>query len=175
MANPRSEKKREQQHARKPAAHAQAYGMACREIRVIWRKLNCLNPSLRKVQMSRLPERRLKPVPVPAAGCPSACRNPPGAGAMPRQGIQGDERGASVTLERTTLTNAGSPKGRESYGDRVPILVAGVMTCQGGRESRPQGEGAQATDDMELRGMRNAGRRNGTCRPPRARQERTAV
>ena len=25
--------------------------MACREIRVIWRKLNCLNPNLRKAQM----------------------------------------------------------------------------------------------------------------------------
>ena len=39
----------------------------------------------------------------------------------------------------------GSPKGRESYGDRVPVVVAGVTTCQGGREGRPQGEGAQVT------------------------------
>lgn len=37
----------------------------------------------------------------------------------------------------------GSPKGREPYGDRVPIVVAGVTTCQGGREGRPQGQGAQ--------------------------------
>src|SRR4029450_8549980 len=37
----------------------------------------------------------------------------------------------------------GSPKGRESYGDRVPVLVGGVTTSQGGREGRPQGEGAQ--------------------------------
>ena len=37
----------------------------------------------------------------------------------------------------------GSPKGRESYGDRVPVVVAGVTTRQGGREGRPQGEGAQ--------------------------------
>ena len=29
---------------------AQAYGAARREIRVIWRKLDCLNPSLQKVQ-----------------------------------------------------------------------------------------------------------------------------
>ena len=43
----------------KPAARAQAYGAACREIRMIWRKLDCLNPNLRKVQMSRPPERRL--------------------------------------------------------------------------------------------------------------------
>jgi hypothetical protein len=37
----------------------------------------------------------------------------------------------------------GSPKGRESYGDTVPVVVAGVTTCQGGREGRPQGQGAQ--------------------------------
>jgi len=39
----------------------------------------------------------------------------------------------------------GSPVGREPYGDRVPVVVAGVTTCQGGREGRPQGKGAQAT------------------------------
>src|SRR5258708_33747786 len=49
------------------------------------------------------------------------------------------------------------------------------MTSRGGRENRPQGEGAQATEVKELRGMRNAGRRNGTCCPPRARQEGPAV
>jgi hypothetical protein len=37
----------------------------------------------------------------------------------------------------------GSPKGRESYGDGGLVVVAGVTTCQGGRESRPQGEGDQ--------------------------------
>ncbi len=69
---------------------------------------------------------------------------------MPCPGIQGDEWGAYVTLERTTLMNAGSPTGRESYGDRVPVVVAGVMTCQGGRESRSQGQGAQAMEVEEL-------------------------
>src|SRR5215207_7956975 len=57
-----------------------------------------------------------------------------------------------------TLTNAGSPKGPESYGDRVLVLVAGVMTCQGGRESRPQGEEAQAMEvrNCEVRVMQDA-------------------
>src|SRR3954465_1151746 len=41
---------------------------------------------------------------------------------------------------------AGWPTGREPYGDGVPIVVAGVTTCQGGRESRPQGEGAQVIE-----------------------------
>ena len=31
-------------------SHAQAYGVACREIRTIWRKPDCLKPSLQKVQ-----------------------------------------------------------------------------------------------------------------------------
>ena len=53
----------------------------------------------------------------------------------------------------------GSPVGREPYGDGVPVVVAGVATCQGVRESRKQGEGGQVTrgqDDREVRGMRNA-------------------
>ena len=42
-------------------------------------------------------------------------------------------------------TNAGSPAGRESQGDGVPVVVVGVTTHQGGRESRLQGKGAQVT------------------------------
>src|SRR5580693_4900819 len=57
-----------------------------------------------------------------------------------------------------TKTNAGSPKGRESYGDGVPIVVAGVTTCQGRRESRLQGEGEQVTGHQRQKGMRNAER-----------------
>jgi hypothetical protein len=64
---------------------------------------------------------------------------------MPSEGIQGDEWNAYVTLLRTTRTNVGSPTGREPYGDGVPVVVVGVTTHQGGRESRPQGQGAQVT------------------------------
>jgi hypothetical protein len=52
---------------------------------------------------------------------------------------------------RTATTNVGSPTGRESYGDAVPVVVAGVTTCQGGRESRPQGEGEQVIGHHEDR------------------------
>ena len=62
---------------------------------------------------------------------------------MPSEGIQGDEWGAYVTLLRTTGKNVGSPTGRESYGDGVLVVVAGVTTGLGGQESCPQGEGAQ--------------------------------
>jgi hypothetical protein len=43
----------------------------------------------------------------------------------------------------------GSPKGRESYGDTVLVVVAGVTTSQGGREGRPQGEGAQVIGNQQ--------------------------
>jgi Domain of unknown function (DUF4277) len=46
---------------------------------------------------------------------------------------------------RMARTNVGSPKGREPYGDAGPVVVAGVTSCQGGREGRPQGEGGQVT------------------------------
>ena len=62
---------------------------------------------------------------------------------MPSEGIQGDEWDAYVTLERTTETNVGSPTGCEPYGDGGPVVVAGATPGQGGRESRPQGEGGQ--------------------------------
>lgn len=78
---------------------------------------------------------------------------------MPSEGIEGDEWGAYLTLHRTTETNVGSPTGREPYGDGVPVVVAGVTTGQGGRESRPQGQGAQEIGHRRHRGgMRNAER-----------------
>jgi hypothetical protein len=75
---------------------------------------------------------------------------PSGPGAMPSEGIEGDEWDAYVTLTRTTVTNVGSPSGRESYGDGGPVVVAGVTSGQGGRESRPQGEGGQVTGHREI-------------------------
>jgi len=41
---------------------AQAYGAGRYRTRVIWLKLDCLNPNLQQVKMMRPPERRLKPV-----------------------------------------------------------------------------------------------------------------
>ena len=73
---------------------AQAYGAARRGIRVIWRKLDCLNPSLQKVQ--RVARRkdacnRRRPL-RQGFSRPAAILR--GAGAMPCQGIEGDERDA---------------------------------------------------------------------------------
>src|SRR6266568_320172 len=91
----------------------------------------------------------MKPVPGTARACRWGGRTS-SAGAMPSEGIQGDERGAWVALARMTGTNAGSPAGRESHGDRGPVVVAGVTPRQGGRESRPQGEGGQVMKDSVL-------------------------
>ena len=48
-------------------------------------------------------------------------------------------------LDTYSSVNMGSPKGRESYGDGVPVLVGGVTSAnlETGRTG-PQGEGAQA-------------------------------
>jgi hypothetical protein len=64
---------------------------------------------------------------------------------MPSEGIEGDEWDAYLTLARTAVTNVGSPTGREPQGDGGLVVVAGVTPGQGGRESRPQGEGGQVT------------------------------
>ena len=50
--------------------------------------------------------------------------------------------------------------GREPHGDGGLVVVAGVTTGQGGRESRPQGEGGQVIRAHQSGGMRNAERRN---------------
>lgn len=84
---------------------------------------------------------------------------------MPSEGIEGDEWAAYVTLLRMAETNVGSPTGREPYGDGGLIVVAGVTAGQGGRESRPQGEGDQVIGHYEPGGMRNAERRNGVGCP----------
>jgi hypothetical protein len=86
------------------------------------------------------PERRLKPV-------PTLRRYPIHADATSR--VWSDaQRGHSrrqtgrlrhATVARTTRTNVGSPKGREPHGDGVPIVVVGVTTHRGERESRSHG------------------------------------
>jgi hypothetical protein len=56
---------------------------------------------------------------------------------------------------RTAVMNMGSPKGRESYGDGVPVLVGGVTSAQSGdRESRSTGR--RGTGDERMRAMRDA-------------------
>lgn len=72
----------------------------------------------------------------------------PGAEAIDRQTVgkqptQGHERGTYVALERLLRENVGSSKGREPQDYGASIVVVGVATHLGGRESRLQGEGKQ--------------------------------
>ena len=55
----------------------------------------------------------------------------------------------------------GSPTGRAPMAARVPVVVAGLTTCQGGREGRPQGEGAQVIGHPKTR-------RYAKCKTPEA-------
>jgi hypothetical protein len=52
------------------------------------------------------------------------------------EAVEGNERGAYLTLARSILRNTGSPNGREAQGDGAVVVVRG-------RESRPLGEGPQ--------------------------------
>jgi hypothetical protein len=56
--------------------------------------------------------------------------------------------------------NVGSPKEREFYGDGGSVVVVGVATYQGERESRSQGQGSQVI------GHFSAGR-YAQCRTPK--------
>lgn len=85
-----------------------------------------------------------EPVPCPALVSHICRRNLRGAGRCPVRAFKEMSWPPTFRSTRTTRTNVGSPTGRESYGDGGLVVVAGVTTCQGGRESRPQGEADQA-------------------------------
>ena len=55
-----------------------------------WRKLNCLKPNLQETQFARPPERRLKPVPALRQDR-GLLPQSSGQGAIPSEGIKGDE------------------------------------------------------------------------------------
>lgn len=124
---------------------ARVSGLGCRGARVIWRRLDCLIAQSPADARTRPSEEAPETGATFCDGIVSRPTQPLERGAMPSEGIEGDEWDAYVTLGRTTGTNAGSPTGREPYGDGVPVEVVGVTTHRGGRESRPQGEGAQVT------------------------------
>ena len=112
--------------------------------RVIRRRLDCLKPNLQKMKV-HIRRKDVRYRRRPCDGEEDRPSQPLGPGAMPSEGIEGDEWDAYVTLLRATGTNVGSPTGREPYGDGVPIVVVGVTPHQGERESRSQGKVAQVS------------------------------
>ena len=59
---------------------------------------------------------------------------------------EGHEWDTYVRLNVHRVRKTGLPTGRESYGDGVPIVVDGVTSIQGARESRLQGEVGQVSE-----------------------------
>jgi hypothetical protein len=112
-----------------------------RETRAIRRRLDCLNPSpQRRLERPSITAPRLRGHrDTPGAECR---RNAPPGGRRGTTPIKGTNGAPTSRSTRRLRVNAGSPTGREAYGDGAPIVVAGVTTGHGGRESRPQGEGA---------------------------------
>jgi hypothetical protein len=108
---------------------------------------------------SHPPERRLKPVPRSAPAWCQGRRNLRGVERCPVRAFKEMSGPPTSRSTRMTRTNAGSPKGREPHGDGGPVVVAGVTTGQGGRESRPHGRrgpGDRALDDREVCEMQSA-------------------
>src|SRR6266487_795522 len=108
-------------------------------------------------------------VPIHRKGVCNRCRalrrsrrwptQPPEHGATPSEGVEGDAWAAYVTLLRTTETNAGSPTGREPYGDGGLVVVAGVATGQGRAGTPPagrRGPGDRTRQGREVCGMQSA-------------------
>jgi hypothetical protein len=124
---------------------AQVSGLGCRGTRVIWRKLDCLIAQSPDDETRRPPERHLLPAPCSATTSFAGRRNLRGVECCPVRAIKemsGTPKSRSDVQRRRTRDQ---PSGREPQGDGVPIVVVGAATHQGGRESRPQGEGAQVT------------------------------
>ena len=128
--------------------HAQVSGVRRRGTRVIWRKLDCLKPNLQKMK------RRIR---SPECNCPAPCSAM--AFLQGRRNLRGMERCPVRVIKEMSRTpksrsdvrqgrTRDQPSRRESQGDGVPIVVVGVATHQGGRESRPQGEGAQVAGPL---------------------------
>jgi hypothetical protein len=95
----------------------QVSGLGCRRTRVIWRKLDCLNPNLQMMQrpVRRKDTRYRRPF---CDGLVVRPLQPSERGALPSEGNQGHEWDAYVMLGRTTETNAGS-----ILGARAPRMT----------------------------------------------------
>jgi hypothetical protein len=90
-------------------------------------------------------ERHLLPAPHSATASFACCRNLRGVERCPVKAIKEMCRTPKSRSDVHQGRTRDQPSGREPQGDGVPIVVVEVTIHQGGRESRPQGEGAQVT------------------------------
>jgi hypothetical protein len=89
------------------------------------------------------PERHLLPAPCSAMAFLQGRRNLRGVERCPVRVIKEMSRTPKSRSDVRQGRTRDQPSRREPQGDGVPIVVVGVATHRGGRESRPQGEGAQ--------------------------------
>jgi hypothetical protein len=96
--------------------------------------------------MMRPSERHPIPTPCSATAWEGGHRNLRSVERCPARAIKEMSGTPTSRSIRTTETNAGSTlRVARPKGDGVLVVVVGATTHQGGRESRPQGEGAQVT------------------------------
>ena len=91
----------------------------------------------------RPPERH--PIPAPRSATAN-CRCRRNLWSVERRPVRAIKEMSRTPTSRSDVQQGRTrdqPSGRVPQGDGVPIVVVGVATHQGGRESRPQGEGAQ--------------------------------
>ena len=96
----------------------------------------------------RPPERRLLPAPRSATVWSRSRRNLRGVERCPVRATKEMSRTPKSRSDVRQGRTRDQPSGREPQGDGGPIVVVRVTPHQGGRESRPQGEGAQATGHL---------------------------
>ena len=87
-------------------------------------------------------ERHPLPAPRSAMTCLQGHRNLRGVERCPVRAIKEMSRTPKSRSDVQQGRTRDQPSGREPQGDGRPIVVVGATTHRGGRESRPQGEGA---------------------------------
>ena len=95
-------------------------------------------------------ERHPIPAPLSATASFAGCCNLRGVERCPVRAIKEMSRTPKSRSDVQRGRTRDQPSGREFQGDGVPIVVAGATTRQGGRESRPQGEGAQVAGLLSI-------------------------
>jgi hypothetical protein len=88
------------------------------------------------------PERHLSPAPCSAMAFLQGRRNLRGMERCPVRAIKEMSRTPKSRSDVRQGRTRDQPSGCEPQGDGRPIVVVGATTHQGGRERRPQGEGA---------------------------------
>jgi hypothetical protein len=118
----------------------QVPGTVRRGTRTVWRRLDCLTPNLQRqlfTATGTAPEtgaRRARG----RTGSPQATF---AAGAMPNEGIEGDEWDACSRARHVCRRRTWDHRPSTAGGDGVSVVVAGVTPGRGERESRSLGEG----------------------------------